>query len=122
MKKQFLQFLVRWGLNIAGLFVAAQMISGISYQNRLEVLALAALTLSIANALVKPIVLILALPALLFTLGIFSVIINGLMVYLAHLVYSPFEVESFTAAVLAGLVIGLLNYIVTRVFDIFVQE
>ncbi len=122
MKQQFLQFLVRWGLNIAGLFAAAQMISGISYQNRLEVLALAALTLSIANALVKPFVVILALPALLFTLGIFSVVINGLMVYLAHLVYSPFEVESFTAAVLAGLVIGLLNYIVTRVFDIFVQE
>lgn len=122
MKKQFLQFLVRWGLNIAGLFTAAQLINGISYQNRLVVLVLAALTLSIANALVKPFVVILALPALLFTLGIFSVVINGLMVYLAHLVYTPFEVESFTAAILAGLVIGLLNYIVTRVFDIFVQE
>lgn len=122
MKKQFLQFLVRWGLNIAGLFTAAQMITGISYQNRLVVLVLAALTLSVANALVKPFVVILALPALLFTLGIFTVVINGLMVYLAHLIYTPFEVESFTAAILAGLVIGLLNYIVTRVFDIFVQE
>lgn len=122
MKKQFLQFLVRWGLNIAGLFTAAQMITGISYQNRLVVLVLAALTLSVANALVKPFVVILALPALLFTLGIFSVVINGLMVYLAHLIYTPFKVESFTAAILAGLVIGLLNYIVTRVFDIFVQE
>jgi putative membrane protein len=122
MKKQFLQFLVRWGLNIAGLFVSAQLISGVSYQSRLEVLIIAGLTLSFANALVKPFVVILALPALLFTLGIFSVIINGLMVYLAHLIYSPFEVESFTAAVLAGLVIGLLNYTVTRIFDIFVQE
>lgn len=85
-------------------------------------LLVAALVLSIINVLIKPLVVILALPALLLTLGIFSIVINGFMVYLAHLIYPPFQVSSFGTAVLAGLVIGLVNYIVTRVFDTLAPE
>lgn len=122
MKRQFLQFLIRWGLNTAGLFTAALFLSGISYQDEWLVLVIAALVLSIVNALVKPFVVILALPALLLTLGIFSIVINGFMVYLAHILYPPFQVSSFGAAILAGLVVGLVNYIVTRVFDVLAKE
>lgn len=85
-------------------------------------LLMAALILSVINVLIKPLVIILSLPALLLTLGIFSVIINGFMVYLAHIIYSPFQVSSFGTAVLAGLVVGLVNYIVTRVFDALAPE
>ena len=85
MKRQFLQFLIRWGLNTAGLFTAALFLSGISYQDDWMVLLIAALVLSVINAFVKPFIVILSLPALLITLGIFSIVINGFMVYLAHL-------------------------------------
>lgn len=122
MKRQFAQFLVRWGLNTAGLFTASLFLSGVSYQDEWDVLLVAALVLSIINVLIKPLVVILALPALLLTLGIFSIVINGFMVYLAHLIYPPFQVSSFGTAVLAGLVIGLVNYIVTRVFDTLAPE
>ena len=122
MKKQFSQFLIRWGLNALGLFVAAHIISGISYQNKIEVLIIASLILSVINALIKPLIIILTLPALLITLGIFSVVINGFMVYLAHIIYEPFHVSSFWAAVLAGLVVGLVNYILTRIFDVLAPE
>lgn len=122
MKRQFLQFLVRWGLNSVGLFTASLFLSGVSYQNEGQVLIIAALILSIINVLIKPFVVILSLPALLLTLGIFSIVINGLMVYLAHLVYSPFQVSSFGTAILAGLVVGLVNYILTRVFDALAPE
>ncbi len=122
MKKQFAQFLIRWGLNSVGLFAASLLLSGITYQEEWHVLLIAALILSIINALIKPMVVILSLPALLLTLGIFSIVINGFMVYLAHVIYRPFQVSSFGTAVLAGLVVGLVNYIVTRVFDMLVTE
>ena len=122
MKQQFMQFLVRWGLNTAGIFTAAFFLKGVSYQDDWIILVVAALVLSIINALVKPFIVILSLPALLLTLGIFSIIINGLMVYLAHLLYPPFQVSSFGTAILAGLVVGLVNYIVTRVFDVLARE
>jgi putative membrane protein len=122
MKRQFAQFLIRWGLNIAGLYTAALFLSGVDYQEKWSVLLVAALVLSVINALIKPLVVIFSLPALLLTLGIFSIVINGFMVYLAHLLYSPFQVSSFGTAVLAGLVVGLVNYIVTRVFDALAPE
>lgn len=122
MKRQFAQFLIRWGLNTVGLFVASLFLKGISYQDAWSVLIIAALILSFINALIKPFVIILALPALLLTLGIFSIVINGLMVYLAHVLYQPFQVSSFGTAILAGLIIGLVNYIVTWLFDVATQE
>lgn len=118
MKRQFVQFLIRWGLNAAGLFVAAHFLPGVTYQDQWHVLLVAALVLSIVNAFVKPFVVILALPALLLTLGIFSIVVNGLMVYLAHILYRPFQVSSFGTAILAGLIVGLINYILTRLFDL----
>lgn len=122
MKRQFLQFIARCVLNVLGIFGAALLIDGIDYKESFAVLAVASLLLSLINALVKPLVVILALPALLVTLGVFSVVINGLMVYLVHVIYNPFEVSGFGTAILAGLVIGLVNYIVTRVFDTLAPE
>lgn len=122
MKRQFVQFLIRWGLNTAGLFVASLFLSGVSYQDEWHVLLVAALVLSIINVLIKPFIVILALPALLLTLGIFSIVINGFMVYLAHLIYQPFQVSGFGTAILAGLVVGLVNYILTRMFDALTPE
>mgnify|MGYP001022613966 CR=1 FL=1 len=122
MKRQFVQFLIRWGLNTVGLFVASLLLNGITYSEQWYVLVIAALVLSFVNALIKPFVIILSLPALVLTLGIFTIIINGMMVYLAHIIYRPFQVSSFGTAILAGLVVGLVNYIVTRVFDVLAKE
>ncbi len=122
MRRQLIQFLLRWSLNTAGLFVASLFLKGITYQDQWYVLIIAGLVLAVVNVLIKPFVVILALPALLITLGIFSVIINGLMVYLAHLIYKPFDISSFGVAVLAGMVVGLVNYIVTRLFDMSVLK
>ncbi len=118
MKRQFAQFLARWVLNTTGIMIAAHFLPGVSYQNEWYVLVISALILSIINVLIKPFIIILALPALIVTLGIFSIIINGFMVYLAHLIYPPFQISGFWTAVLAGLIVGLVNYILTWAFDI----
>ena len=71
MKQQFEQFLVRVALNGIGLFVASLFLKGIMYQDQWQVLMIAALILSVINALINPFVMILSLPALVVSLGVF---------------------------------------------------
>ena len=73
--------------------------------------------MAIVNAIIKPLVVILSLPAILLTLGLFMIIINGLMVLLVSKLYSPLHVTNFFAAIVAGMVIGLVNYLVTTILE-----
>ena len=69
------------------------------------------------NSVIRPIVVILSLPAILFSLGLFMVVINGLMVFLVSRVYGGLEITSFWMAILAGMIIGLVNYFVTTILE-----
>lgn len=123
MKHPLSRFLLRWFVCSLGLWIAAGLLSGsISYDNRASVIVIGGLILALVNLIIKPIVIIFALPALLLTLGLFMIIINGLMVYLAAVFYDPLHVSNFWAAVFAGLVIGLVNYLVTTILDTDKQE
>jgi putative membrane protein len=73
--------------------------------------------LAIVNTFIKPLVVLLSLPAILFSLGLFMIVVNGLMVMLASKLYQPLEVTGFGAAMLAGIIIGLVNYLVTTVVE-----
>ncbi len=81
------------------------------------VIIIAGLVLAIINTFIKPIVVILSLPAILFSLGLFMIVVNGLMVYLASTLYSGLQISGFGTAMLAGLVIGLVNYLVTAILE-----
>lgn len=113
------RFLLRWFVCGLGLWVAAGLLGGnrITYSNQLGVIVVAGLVLALINAILKPFVVILSLPAILFSLGLFMIVINGLMVLLASRLYTSLQVKNFGAAMLAGMVIGLVNYLVTTVLD-----
>lgn len=112
------RFLIRWFVSALGLWVAAGLLGGrISYQENLGVIIVAGLVLAIVNGILKPIVIILSLPAILFSLGLFMIVINGLMVLLASWLYPSLDVHSFWAAMLAGMIIGLVNYLVNAVLE-----
>ncbi|HYH75516.1 MAG TPA: phage holin family protein [Candidatus Saccharimonadales bacterium] len=113
------RFLVRWVICSLGLWIAAGVLNHwVDYDSSLKVLLVAGLILAIVNAIIRPIVVLLSLPAILFTLGLFMVVINGLMVFLVSKVYDPLEITSFWAAILAGMIIGLVNYLVTAILEI----
>lgn len=108
------KFLLRWVVSTLGLWLAAGLLrGGISYGHNLETIVAAGFILAVMNMLLKPLFILLSLPVLVLTLGLFMVIINGFMVYLASKLYTPLEITNFWAAVFAGMVIGLVNYIVT---------
>jgi putative membrane protein len=121
MKRQFAVFLLRWVLSAFGLWVAIRLLAplGASYDETMGGLMflVAGLVFSIVNTLLKPIVLILSLPAILLTLGLFTLVVNGLMVYISLLIVPGFEM-SFGASILAGIILSLINYIISGLLDL----
>jgi putative membrane protein len=118
-KPKFLErFLMRWFVCSLGLWIAAALLStSISYGSSPGVIIIAGLVLAIINIIIKPILIFLSLPALLISLGLFMIIINGLIVYIASKLYNSLHITNFWAAVFAGIVIGLVNYLVTAILE-----
>jgi len=121
MKRQFGVFIVRWLLNSVGLWIAVRLF-GTGYSNvhvtagTIEFL-LAGLIFSIVNTILKPIITILSLPAILFTLGLFILVVNGVLVYIS-LKIAPDISMSFFNSILTGIVLSLVNYIVSAALNI----
>lgn len=87
MRRQFAVFIIRWILNSFGLWIAVRLLgTGVSDQQVDEsvgLFLLAGLVFSLLNSLLRPIVIIVSLPAILLTLGLFIFIVNGFVVWLA---------------------------------------
>ncbi len=103
-------------LNIVAIFFAARILPGLSYSENFQVLVLAAAALGLVNMIVRPLVKLVALPINLLTLGIFSWVINVLLLYLVTRLVPGFEVSafSFTGFIYQGIVlpameVGLLS-------------
>lgn len=105
------QFTLRWLVNFMGLWVAANLVTGITYGDKVRYLILASLIFSIVNALIRPLVIILALPAIVLTLGLFTLVVNTLMLYLVTVFYHTFHVNSFWSGLFAVVIIWLVNYL-----------
>ncbi len=117
MKEIIYRFLLRWVVNTTGLWIASQLISSVNYGDDVWFLVIAGLILSVINAFIKPLLVVVSLPFIVLSLGLFTVVINGVIVWLVSVFYEPFIVGGFTSAVLAGLIIGLVNYLLTILLD-----
>lgn len=114
----FSRFIIRWFVCSLGLWIAAGLLGDkVSYDSRLIVVIIAGFMLAVINGIIKPIVVLLSLPAILFSLGLFMIVINGFMVLLASWLYPALEVTNFGAAMLAGMIIGLVNYLVNTILE-----
>ena len=112
----WLRFLVRWLVCSLGLWIAAGIIgNSISYNSKIGVIIIAGLILAIINIILKPILIILSLPAILLSLGLFMIIINGLTVFIVSKLYTQLHITNFWAAIFAGMVIGLVNFLVSAI-------
>lgn len=112
------RFIWSWIGNAAGLFMASLLISGVDYQKRLLVLVVASLIFGIVNALIRPIVVIISLPAIVLTLGIFTLAVNAFMLWLTTVLYPSFQLRSIWAALGAVIIVWLVNYFI----DLFILK
>jgi putative membrane protein len=117
-RKPLFKLVIRWVICSLGLWIASGLLKhDISYGHSFSVIIIAGLILAIINIVLKPILVILSLPALIFSLGLFMIIINGVTVYVVSRLYSSLTITNFWAATFAGMVIGLVNYLVTTILE-----
>jgi putative membrane protein len=101
--------LIRFIGNVAAIWVAAELLDGVSYSDDVEKLLLAALVLTIANWLVKPVLTILALPVIVLTLGIALFFVSLAMLLLTAWLVDGFAVDGFWTAVGATIIVWAVN-------------
>ena len=94
---------------VAGLWLAARLVPGIAY-DRPGSLVAAALVLGVANAVVRPVLVVLTLPLTLVTLGLFLLVINAAMLGLTAALLGGFHVHGFWAALFGALIVGLAGW------------
>jgi putative membrane protein len=105
------QFLQRWLINTVSVLVASTMVHGISYDGWTNLL-IATLVLGILNAVLRPILWLLSAPFILFTLGLFLLVINAAMLMLVSWLMQPhFMVSGFKAAFWGGVVIWIVSMV-----------
>lgn len=120
LEKPAIRFLVRWFVCGLGLWIAAAFLdNSITISNNSEITAIiiSGLVLAIINTFIKPVLIIFSLPAIFLSLGLFMIFINGLTVFIASKLYGPLHIDNFWAAMFAGMVIGLVNYLVTTILE-----
>jgi len=108
--RRLLRFLQSWLINTLAVALAALILRGHIHCESNGVLVLAALLLGILNAFVRPILMLIALPLLIFTLGLFTFVINALLLYFVGFLLKPnFYVDSFGYAFLGALIISIVS-------------
>ncbi|MDB5161029.1 MAG: hypothetical protein JWO96_409 [Candidatus Saccharibacteria bacterium] len=73
--------------------------------------------LALINMILKPVLVFLSIPALLLSLGLFMLVVNGFLILLASWLYSPLYVKNLGVAIVAGVIVGLVNYLVSRILE-----
>src|SRR5437868_11128074 len=96
--------LLRWLLNTLALFVIVQVVPGFHADSWMT-LAVAALILGLLNAIIKPILFVLTLPITILTLGLFLIVLNGIMLELTAWLVRGFRIDSFGWACVGAIVL-----------------
>lgn len=107
-------FLLRWFFNTIAIYLTTQIIKGVRVAD-LGGAVVAALILGIVNAFIRPVVLLLTLPLNIITLGLFTLVVNTLMLYLVAAV-TRLEITGFWAAFLGALLIAIISTVLSRIF------
>ena len=110
-----LQFLLHLVVTAILLFVVGKIVSGIDVRDAKAALW-GALVLGIANAIVRPVLVLLTLPLTIITLGLFLFVVNAVMLMLAAALADGFKVRGFGSALVGSVLLSVLNLAVDLVF------
>ena len=108
-------FFIKWFVNIIALFVVIHTIAGVSAANS-NVVIIAALIIGLLNAFLRPVLILLTLPLTIISLGLFTLIINAFMFYLASKFVAGFTVAGFWSAFWAALLFSVISFALNLVF------
>ena len=108
-----IRFLLRLALNLAvtvfAFWVAVQLLAGMSFTGNLGNWLIVAIIFGLINAIIRPILLLLTLPINVFTLGLFTLVINALMLWLTSWISGALSVDGFITAFLGAFIISVVS-------------
>ena len=114
---QMIKFFVRWAINALALYVAILVVPGIDFDGDWTGLLWLALIIGLLNALVRPLLKLLTFPLIILTLGLFTIVINTIVLMLTSSIGQAFNlglsVDGFWPAVLGSLVISIVSTILS---------
>ncbi len=104
-----MRFLFQWLVSGLGIVITAYLLPGVEVEGLFAALV-TALILGLINAFIRPVLILFTLPLTILTLGLFTLVINALLVLLAAAVVPGFAVQGFWWALLFGLVLAVINF------------
>ena len=120
MTQHFLaRFSIRWLVSALGLWIAAALLGSdrLGLGEGAGTIIVAGLFLALVNMALKPVLVILSFPAIIFSLGLFMLVLNGFLILIAAWLYDPFYVKNLGVAIVAGIIVGLVNFLVTKILE-----
>ena len=109
-----MSLLVRWLINTLALFIVVTVVPHFHYRS-IVTLAVAALVLGLANAIVRPVLFVLTLPLTILTLGLFLLVLNGIVLEVVAWVVPGFRIDSFGWAIVGALVLTVISFFTNRI-------
>jgi putative membrane protein len=109
------RLLLKWAVNSFALFFVMKLIPGIQIDHFRDLL-IGTLVIGLLNTFLRPIVILLTLPATMVTLGLFTLVINGLMFYIAAQLVEGLHVAGFGTALAASLLFSLFSFVLNPIF------
>lgn len=106
-----------WLSNVVALFAAAWIVPDIDYGDSWWSLLLAGLVFAVVNAVVRPLVILLTLPAVILSLGVALFFVNMLMLWLTDEIVASFEAGGFWSVVAGTLIIWLVNLLLNALLQ-----
>jgi putative membrane protein len=104
-----MSFLLQWLVSGVAIIITAYLLPGVAVEGFLAALV-TALILGLINAVIRPILILLTLPLNILTLGLFTLVINALLVMLAATIVPGFAVHGFWWALMFGIVLAIVNF------------
>ena len=101
-------YIIRWLINAVGLLIVSKTMESIEIDGLLTAVVAAAV-IGIINTFLRPILIILTLPINVLTLGLFTLVINGLIFYFVGNIVEGFQVTGYLAAFLGALILSIIN-------------
>jgi len=107
-------FIIRLIINMVAILVISYLFPKMIWVEGFLAALVAAFLLGIVNTIIKPILVLLTLPLTILTLGLFLLVINGLMLWLVSALVSGFHVSGFWGAVFGSILISLVSWLLSR--------
>lgn len=114
-------WVLRWILNVVAIMLTAALLSG--FEVSIWGAIVGSIVLGVINAVIRPLLLLLTLPLNLLTLGLFTFVINGLMLWLTAVTVRGFDIHGFGWAILSAIVLSFFSFVISyfvedKLFDL----